>query len=80
MADAQARLIRCFAGVLRDVPAREIPKVNLTTLDGWDSVTTVTLLTVIQDEFGVEIEPEDIERLTSFDSVLKYLIEKKGVA
>jgi acyl carrier protein len=79
MADAKARLIRCFAGVFWDLPESEIPTASVTTVEAWDSVAAVTLLTVVEEGFGVQFDPEEIEHLSSFKSILKYIGDKKGV-
>jgi len=35
----------------------------------WDSVAQVTLLTVIGEEFGIEIDFEEFEGATSFEEI-----------
>jgi acyl carrier protein len=35
-------------------------------LAAWDSVTHVTLLSAISEEFGVEFSPDEFEELTSY--------------
>jgi len=44
-------------------------------VEAWDSVVTITLLTVIEEEFGIQFEPEALERLISYESMLDYLTE-----
>jgi acyl carrier protein len=78
MADAEARLIKCFSGVFPELSEDEIPKVTLGTVESWDSVATITLLTVVEEEFGVEFEPEVLEHLHSFEAILEYLRSQKG--
>ena len=36
-------------------------------MSDWDSIATVTLITLIEEEFDIEVEAEDLERLVSFD-------------
>jgi acyl carrier protein len=45
----------------------------MTSVDGWDSIATVTLLVLIEEEFSIEIKPEDLEYLVSFELILDYL-------
>ena len=73
MHDAATRLARCFSSVFPELPKSEIPKASLTSVHGWDSVATITLLTVVEEEFGVQFEPEALEHLVSFASILDYL-------
>jgi acyl carrier protein len=79
MIDAQVRLEKCFSSVFRDLPSSEIPNASLTSVSDWDSEATITLLTVIEEEFNVQFEPEEIEHVLSFESILQHLQSQKGV-
>jgi acyl carrier protein len=39
----------------------------------WDSLATVTLLSAIESEFEIEIDPADALELSSFTQVLTYV-------
>jgi acyl carrier protein len=41
----------------------------------WDSIATVTLVSLIEEEFGIGVEPEAFDRLVSFTSILCYVEE-----
>ena len=43
---------------------------------GADSLDLFELVMAIEDEFGVEIPSEDLEKLTTIQSVMDYLKEK----
>lgn len=73
MSDLRARLIECFAAVFPSLPEREIPMASATTLDSWDSMASATLIATIEEEFGVQVQADDLDRLVSFDSVLDFL-------
>ena len=73
MDDLRARLIDAFAAVFPDLPPDEVERASPATVPGWDSLANVTLVSVIEEEFGVEIPPDDLETLRSFDHVLRYL-------
>jgi acyl carrier protein len=45
------------------------------SVQGWDSVATVTLMSVIEEEFEIEIDPENIATLLSFDSALSHVTQ-----
>ena len=77
MNDTRARLVKCFAAVFPELSEGQIESANSTNMDEWDSVATVTLITLIEEEFGIEVEADDLERLVSFDSVLDYLEQGK---
>ena len=39
----------------------------------WDSVASVTLFATIEEEFGVEVDLQDLARMVSFETILGYL-------
>lgn len=75
MNDLQARLSKCFAAVFPEFSEEQIRAATQKTVAGWDSVASVTLIALIEEEFGLEVEPEDLEHLLSFDSALDYLVK-----
>jgi acyl carrier protein len=78
MADTQARLQRCFSAVLPTLSAEQIAQASPATVAGWDSVASVTLFALIEEEFAVEIDVQDMQNLLSFENLLGYLQEKTG--
>ncbi|HME01072.1 MAG TPA: acyl carrier protein [Terriglobia bacterium] len=77
MDDVQARLAKCFTAVFPELPRSQIPAASLTSVKEWDSVATITLMTVIEEEFGLQFEPEQLEQLVSFPSILEFLRGRK---
>ena len=73
MGDIRQRLTKCFAAVFPTVNGDQIEQLEPGSVDGWDSVATVTLMSVIEEEFEIEIDPENIEALLSFHSALSYV-------
>jgi len=67
------RLMRCFQAVFGTLPAEEISRASVDTVEGWDSVATVTLAAVVEEEFGIQLEPSELEQLTSFGRFLAAL-------
>ena len=76
MNDTRARLVKCFAAIFPDLSEGQIESASSTNMNEWDSVATVTLITLIEEEFGIEVDADDLEQLVSFDSVLSYLEQK----
>lgn len=77
MNDLETRLTTCFAAVFPTLNEEEIPRASMTSVGAWDSLASVTLVAVVEEEFGIEIEMDDLENFVSFDLVLGYLQEKK---
>ena len=71
MADHRDRLIHCFQAVFPDLSESDIPRASAERVGAWDSVATVTLTAVVEEEFGVQFQADDIENLTSFDAFLR---------
>jgi len=71
--DTRSRLIECFAVVFPELSEEEIPRASVTSVANWDSVASVTLMSVIEEEFGVELDAEGLEQLVSFELMLDHL-------
>jgi acyl carrier protein len=78
MNETQTRLTRCFRSVFPKLSDEDISSANVEAVEAWDSVVTITLLTVIEEEFGIQFEPEALERLTSYQSILEHLKQAAG--
>ena len=77
MDEQQKRLESCFLSVFPDLAPEDIANASAATVEGWDSVASITLLTVIEEEFGISIEIDDPARFNSFKNISAYLQEVK---
>jgi acyl carrier protein len=73
MFDQEKRLIRCFASVFPALSEEQIQDATANSIGIWDSLSTVTLAAVIQEEFGIEVDPEILPYLDSFRAFRDYL-------
>ena len=73
MVELTKRLVRCFAAVFPNVPAERIPEASVDNVPEWDSLASVTLIALLDQEFGVQIDFLDLPELTSFSAVQNYL-------
>ena len=73
MHDQEERLIRCFASVFPTLTPEQIEAASSDSVGVWDSLSSVTLAAVIQEEFNVEIEPDALPDLDSFRAFRDYL-------
>ena len=76
MSNIQERLINCYNTVFPDLSRDEILRADAASVAAWDSLATVTLIAVIEEEFSVEIAPENFEYLTSFELTNQFLINQ----
>jgi acyl carrier protein len=67
------RLVRCFAAVFEGMSQEELQVATVESLEQWDSLASVTLLAVLEEEFEVTIDDLDLPGLTSFDAVHAYI-------
>lgn len=69
MSDVDERLQECFGTVFPNLSADEILRASSASVATWDSLATVTLVSLIEEEFGVTIAPEEYEYIVSFELV-----------
>ena len=67
---SREKLIRCFASVFDEVEEKEIPILNSDAKE-WDSLRLVMLISILQQEFSIEVSVEEIDALNSFDAFLR---------
>ena len=73
MPDTAVRLVNCFATVFPDLAKDRIATATQESINEWDSVAQITLLTVIDEEFGITTDIEEAQDLTSFRTFLDYV-------
>jgi len=74
----EQRLIRCFQAVFPDLTETDVARASVSRLAAWDSVATVTLAASVEEEFGIQFEADEIEKMNSFQSFLKYVATRSG--
>ena len=80
MDDTRQRLANCFQVVFPDLPPQAVSTASTATLASWDSVAAITLMNVVEDEFGLEMDLDDLADLDSFDKLHSYLQKRLQVA
>jgi acyl carrier protein len=73
MSEQDDRLLRCFASVFPTLSEGEIRASNVVPLFNLDSLAGVTLVTLIDQEFGVNVELLDLLDLGSFERISQFL-------
>ncbi len=72
MPDLESRLERCFSSVFPGSTIEEIRAGGAE--DGtWDSLSLVTLVAVVQEEFEIDIPEEEVPALNSFTAFRRYI-------
>jgi acyl carrier protein len=76
MSNVEERLLGCFSAVFTNLSSDEILQCSNASVASWDSLATVTLVSVIEEEFGVTIAPEEYDYMVSFELVSQCLKTK----
>ena len=80
MTPLQLRLVNCFKAVFPNLTDEEVMLASITSVSEWDSIAAISLVVVVEEEFGTEISADEIENLISFELVRNYLESKNGSA
>lgn len=73
MDDLQSRLTRCFLAVFSELNDSEVKNASPSSVPGWDSVATLNLITVMEEQFDLQIDFVDLMDSLSFDCISEYL-------
>ena len=73
MDNLEDRLVRCFSSVFPSLNEDEIRNASVDSVPGWHSLASVTLISVVQEEFGVQVGLTDLPNLVSFSAVQNYV-------
>lgn len=52
--------------------------IDQSNFDRWDSLHHLNLIVELEDEFGIEFEPEEIAEMKSFNKVIEIISAKIG--
>lgn len=67
------RLLECFRAVFPDASEEQLAASSTENTPAWDSVAHITLITVIEEEFGRRLPEDRYGDLTSFAVLLDFL-------
>lgn len=73
MDEVRIRLDACFASVFPDLAPSELRDASPETVATWDSLANATLVAVVEEEFDMEIPPDDLDGLGSYAALADYL-------
>jgi len=65
------RLVECFQQVFPNLERSQISAATHDNVAEWDSVAQITLLSLIGEAFGIDIDFEEFEGATSFALILE---------
>jgi acyl carrier protein len=71
----EERLIRCFFSVFPEMNEEEIRSADVVHLADVDSLAAVTLLALIDEEFGIDMDLEGLMELRDFPALCRCVSE-----
>jgi acyl carrier protein len=80
MNDLSTRLIQCFSAVFPDLTEEQIRRASLTSVPKWDSIATVTLISLIEEEFRLHVEADKLGELVTFELTLEFVKKQTQVS
>lgn len=73
--------VRAVASDIFGVPADQITaESSPETIENWDSMQHLNLVLAIEEKFGVQLEPEDIEQMKSIGDVAALVTKLQSAA
>lgn len=79
MSSIEERLVGCFMLAMPSLDAGAVTHATKATVAEWDSLTTVGLLSLVEEEFSISIPVEDVEEFVSFERVLRAIRGQCGL-
>jgi len=73
MDNTSARLTKCFLAVFPEMAPEEVAAAATTSMKNWDSVASVTLFSLIEEEFGIALNLDALDEFNSFKHILWHL-------
>lgn len=74
--ELESKLTQIFQLVLELLEDEDVSNLRRINEARWDSLAHVTLITALESEFDINLNHEDSDRLTSYQSTLLLLQEK----
>ncbi len=80
MDNVREKLTQCFSLAFPKIDPGRFPEARVENLSEWDSLAHVRLLTLIGEEFAVDVDREKFESATSFQELAGHLVEEGPAA
>ena len=80
MPEHDNRLVRCFSSVFPALTPEEVRTASTESLEAWDSLATVTLVALVEQEFNITIDLLDLPDLSSFEAFHIYVDQHRSAS
>jgi acyl carrier protein len=62
------------------MPEVEIPAASQASVEGWDSVAAITIVNLVEEEFGIQMDLDQLADLDSFSRIHDYLSREMQIS
>jgi acyl carrier protein len=76
MSELDARLSRLFRATFPALKIQDLHQATRDSIAEWDSIAAVTLLSLVEEEFGQQFDPQDAAEWISYQQIREALRER----
>ena len=73
MDQVSTKLQQCFSRVFSGLSPEQMQQASVDSVKNWDSMASITLLSLVSEEFGIEMDVDHFDEFTSYQGILAYL-------
>ena len=71
--NTEKKLKEIFNTILNKTKIVDYNKLAINKTKNWDSLKHLNLIILLEEEFSIKINPDDIQRLTNYKNILSFL-------
>jgi len=72
------KLLDSFSLAFPDLDRAAIPTATMESVPAWDSLATVNLITIVEENFGIAVPIDVLPSLHSFSDYVNYIEQQNG--
>ena len=72
--DIDRRILNVMTSVFDTSLDKKQDNISTETVESWDSLKHIQLIVAFEKELGIKIKTSDVEKLTSYKKIIKYLL------
>jgi acyl carrier protein len=73
MSSHAQRLEKCFSLVFPNLSSDQIRRATVHSVPEWDSLANINLICLLEEEFTITLEANELQKLSSFELVLDHI-------
>ncbi|MBS1033359.1 acyl carrier protein [Gluconobacter cerinus] len=72
------RLVRVFNTIFPGTPVEQVSQATMENTEGWDSLNTLSLFTLAEEEFGIQLGLDLMAEVKTFSQLEALVSQKVG--